>query len=101
VIEMATANPSRAMPFPELIGTLRPGAAGDAVVLALREGDFRLRDSRGVERFARQKIEPVQIVRAGRVYDPQSWHGPFGHEHLTVDHLDKRGEHTYGGSSWL
>ena len=86
VIAKVTAVPSRAMPFPERIGTLAPGAVGDVVVLAVREGEFAFRDTRGVERLGAQKLEPVAIVRGGRLYEPATWHGPYGHSHLAAEH---------------
>jgi dihydroorotase len=86
VIAMVTAMPSRAMPFPERIGTLARGAVGDVVVLAVREGEFAFLDSRGVERVGSQKLEPVVVVRGGRVYEPTTWRGPYGHTHISGDH---------------
>jgi hypothetical protein len=67
---MATAAPACALSLPDPIGTLAVGAAGDAVVLALRGGDFTFRDARRVDRIGNQKLEPVAVVRAGRIYKP-------------------------------
>jgi dihydroorotase len=82
---MATAAPARALPLPESVGTLAVGAAGDAVVLALREGTFTFRDGAGEERTGNRKLEPAAVVRAGRVYDAAAWRGPRGHD---VDRLE-------------
>ena len=50
------------------VGTLEKGAYGDAVVFELRDGDFRLEDSRGVVRTGRRNLVPVTVVKGGRVY---------------------------------
>ena len=50
------------------IGTLRPGAWGDAVVFELREGTYNLADSGGQVRTGTRSLEPVTVVKAGRVY---------------------------------
>jgi dihydroorotase len=85
VLEMATAAPARALPLPEPVGTLAVGAAGDAVVLALREGTFTFRDGAAEERTGHQKIEPVAVVRAGRTYDA-AWRGPGRHSVHRLEH---------------
>ncbi|MBN1402279.1 MAG: amidohydrolase family protein, partial [Anaerolineae bacterium] len=51
------------------IGTLRPGACGDAVVFELEEGCFELVDSAGQVRIGRKRLEPALVVRAGSIYD--------------------------------
>jgi predicted amidohydrolase len=50
------------------IGTLSPGAHGDAVVLDLQEGAFDFQDSRGVARMGNLRLEPVTVVKAGRLH---------------------------------
>ena len=50
------------------VGTLAVGAWGDAVVFELREGAFELVDARGQSRIGTQKLEPIVVVKSGRVY---------------------------------
>jgi len=50
------------------LGTLAPGAVGDAVVFELREGQFDFRDAPGETRTGSRKLEPVTVVKGGRVY---------------------------------
>ena len=56
------------------IGTLAPGAWGDAVVFELRTGEFRLEDSQGVVRTGQRALEPVTVVKAGRIYRASHGH---------------------------
>ena len=49
------------------IGTLAPGAWGDAVIFELHEGQFHLMDSDGGVRIGREKLVPVTVVKSGRV----------------------------------
>lgn len=50
------------------LGTLATGAIGDAVIFELREGQYEFRDAPGEIRTGRQKLEPVTVVKDGRVY---------------------------------
>jgi dihydroorotase len=61
-----TATPAAVIGMANEIGTLRPGAWGDAVVLDLQPGVFDLRDSSGESRPGTARLEPVAVVRAGR-----------------------------------
>lgn len=68
VIRAATQNPAKALRRNEL-GTLRPGAAGDAAVLELREGRFQHTDVTG-------EILPADnhLFNAGVVIGGRWWH---------------------------
>jgi dihydroorotase len=48
------------------LGTLVPGAEGDAVVLEMEEGDFPFVDSRWVERRGTSRLAVRNVVKAGR-----------------------------------
>jgi dihydroorotase len=63
-----TAVPAQVIHLEEKIGTLKPGAWGDAVVFELREGAFQLVDAHGQARTGRQHLVPVAVVKGGRVY---------------------------------
>ena len=50
------------------VGTLVTGAWGDAVIFEMREGEFQLVDARGKAKTCRQKLEPIVVIKAGKVY---------------------------------
>ena len=55
VIHAATERPANALQRPDL-GTLKPGSAGDATLLALEEGQFAYRDSTNAELSGRLRL---------------------------------------------
>lgn len=65
-IAKVTAAPAGAILMSDKIGTLRPGAWGDAVVFELREGEFSFADCHRQFRSGRQKLIPVAVVKGGR-----------------------------------
>lgn len=66
----ATATPARVVGLAGQIGTLAPGAHGDAVVLDLQEGTFTFVDSAGDTRIGKQRLEPVAVIKAGGLVAP-------------------------------
>jgi dihydroorotase len=77
-LRKVTATPAEAIRMSGQIGTLKVGAWGDAVVFEVREGSFEFRDSDGEVRIGRQKLIPITVIRAGKVYRGQ--HGPKGRQ---------------------
>ncbi len=67
-ISRVTSVPAEVIGMKGEVGTLAKGAFGDAVVLELRIGDFRLEDSRGEVRTGMRSLVPVTVVKGGRVY---------------------------------
>ncbi len=67
-IARVTSVPADTILMPDKIGTLAPGAWGDAVLLELRTGEFMLEDSSGEVRNSAHKLIPVVVVKNGRVY---------------------------------
>ncbi|MFZ1756720.1 MAG: amidohydrolase/deacetylase family metallohydrolase [Caldilineaceae bacterium] len=67
-IAKVTAVPAQVMDMADAIGTLKAGAWGDAVVLAVEEGSFPLVDSAGVMRTGRRMLAPRAVIRQGQVY---------------------------------
>jgi dihydroorotase len=67
VIRAATERPAEAMRRPDL-GTFKPGAAGDATLLALEEGQFSYRDSTNAELIGRLRIAPRGVVIGGAMW---------------------------------
>ncbi|MDH7785546.1 dihydroorotase [Ochrobactrum sp. 19YEA23] len=68
VIAASTINPAFAVQRPEL-GTLKPGAVGDASILDLRDGSFPLEDVRGEVVTASQRLFAAGLVIGGREVD--------------------------------
>ena len=81
VIAKITAVPAQVIHYANRIGTLVPGAWGDATLLALETGAFPLLDSHGVARTGRQRLVPVGAVRGGAVYHAQAVSAPHAHHH--------------------
>lgn len=75
-ISRVTSVPSSIIGMEGEVGTLAKGAFGDAVVFELREGDFRLEDSRGEVRTGKRNLVPVTVVKGGRVYTSRGRTGP-------------------------
>ncbi|MCC6168873.1 MAG: amidohydrolase/deacetylase family metallohydrolase [Caldilineaceae bacterium] len=65
-----TAVPAQVIGQAGQLGTLRPGAWGDAVVLDVETGEFPLVDSTGVMQIGHRRIVPRTVVRGGKVYQP-------------------------------
>jgi dihydroorotase len=70
VIRASTAAPAAALGRSD-IGRLEIGAAGDATVLELAEGDFEYRDVLGEIRSGRRRLEVKGLVVGGK-----GWPGP-------------------------
>jgi dihydroorotase len=68
VVRAATAAPAAAMRRAD-IGTLAPGAVGDAVLLEIARGPVLYRDSVGGELRDDRRLVPRGIVLAGRWWD--------------------------------
>ena len=68
VLAKVTAVPARTVHMENEIGTLAPGAWGDAVVFELRRGQFSLADSSGESRTGSQCLEPLTVVKSGKIY---------------------------------
>jgi dihydroorotase len=65
-----TSVPAQIVKMSGQVGTLGPGAHGDAVVFDLEEGHFELMDSYGDVRTATQRLVPQTVVKGGAVYEP-------------------------------
>jgi dihydroorotase len=65
-----TAVPAQVIGHAGELGTLQPGAWGDAVVFDLETGEFPLVDSAGVTQVGRRRIVPRTVVRGGVLYQP-------------------------------
>jgi dihydroorotase len=66
VVRRVTSTPAEVLGMPEEIGTLKPGAYADIVVLELQEGEFELTDTFGITETGHYHLEPCYIFRGGR-----------------------------------
>jgi dihydroorotase len=69
VIRASTQNAALALSRPEL-GSLRPGAAGDAAVLSIDEGKFDYVDTVGEKLSGERKINVRGVVLGGKWWHP-------------------------------
>jgi dihydroorotase len=70
VVSCSTINAALALKRPE-IGTLKPGSAGDATILSVKEGKFDYVDVVGEVMTGRQRIVSEGVVVAGRWWHPK------------------------------
>ena len=70
VLARATQRPAEILAPRTGLGTLRPGAAADVVLLKLEEGEFEFHDSLDAKRTGQRRLVPTTTVRAGQVVTP-------------------------------
>lgn len=70
VIARSTVEPARALKRPEL-GSLKPGSAGDATILSVKEGSFDYVDVTGEVLNGDRRILSEGVVIGGRWWHPQ------------------------------
>ena len=70
VIALSTHSTAQVLGAAETLGTLRPGAEGDVILMRLEDGDFTFTDSVGVSVQGRQRLAYVMTVKGGMVYRP-------------------------------
>ena len=69
-----TSIPAETILMPGQVGTLAVDAWGDAVIFELREGEFQLVDAHDQVRVGKQILEPVVVVKGGKVYRQRRTH---------------------------
>lgn len=69
VIAKITRIPANFLGLLGTIGTLKTGAIADLVVLTKEIGDFVLEDSYGKKENTNQKLNPIMIMKGGRIVD--------------------------------
>jgi dihydroorotase len=69
VVRAVTATPARLLRRPDL-GSLAPGAVGDATVLAIEEGSFEAVDATGASRLLPRRFALRAVVLGGRLWHP-------------------------------
>jgi dihydroorotase len=70
VIAQSTVNAAMALRRPEL-GSLKPGSAGDATLISVREGKFDYEDAVGEHLIGDRKIVSEGVVIGGHWWHPQ------------------------------
>jgi dihydroorotase len=70
VIAASTVNAAKALQREEL-GTLKPGAVGDATILSVREGEFDYVDVKGEHLIGEKRIVSDGVVVAGQWWHPR------------------------------
>ena len=73
VIRLSTSATAKTIGHADEIGTLKPGAEGDATVMRVSEGKFTFVDSLGATVEGSQKLEHVATIRDGKLYKPYLW----------------------------
>jgi dihydroorotase len=68
VLAKTTSVPSRLLGLDDRLGAIREGFLADITIFRLAEGDFEFEDSMKMKVAGRQKLEPVAVIRRGRIY---------------------------------
>ncbi len=72
VVTLTTTAPARVIGHDRLLGTLRPGSAGDVTLLALQEEAVTFEDTVGERVSGTRRLVPAGAVRAGRWVPPKT-----------------------------
>ena len=78
VVEMATANPARALGMEDSLGSLAVGREADISVLESVTGDWVFRDTAGESLNGDTALVPVVTVKSGEVFSPDWGPRPWG-----------------------
>jgi dihydroorotase len=73
VVRLSTSATAQVMGHDDEIGTLKPGATGDATVMRIAEGKFTFVDSLDATVEGTRKLEHVATIKSGRLYQPYLW----------------------------
>jgi dihydroorotase len=68
VLAKATSVPAGLLGLADRLGSLREGFLADIAIFRLAEGEFEFEDSMKQRVIGRQKLEPVAVIRRGRIY---------------------------------
>ena len=80
-VSKVTQVPAGVIGMAGQIGTLTPGAYGDAAVFRLEEKKIELVDSSRQTRIADKRLVPVAVIKGGRVYDGKRHWRHHWHRH--------------------
>ena len=68
VLSKTTTTPAHLLGVSEQLGSLREGSIADIAVLRLTTGEFEFEDSMKQTRLGRRKLEPVAVIRGGKLW---------------------------------
>lgn len=71
VLARTTSVPARLLGLSDRLGSLKEGYLSDITVFKITEGDFEFEDSMSVRVPGRERLEPVAVIRSGKVYRSQ------------------------------
>ena len=71
VLARTTRTPADLLGLSTHLGAVREGMLADLAVFRLASGDFEFEDSMGERVHGRAKLEPVAVVKGGRIYRSQ------------------------------
>lgn len=73
VVQKVTEDPARILGVGDWLGTLKVGAAADAVISELENGQFTFMDSFGDKETGTKRFIPRVVIRGGEPYLAGSW----------------------------
>jgi dihydroorotase len=80
VLAKATTTPAALLGLSDCVGSLREGFVADVAVFKISRGDFEFEDSLKQKVHGEQRLEPLAVIRGGRVYRSQLRLGrKYGH----------------------
>jgi dihydroorotase len=71
VLSKTTCVPARILGLSDRLGSLREGFLADIAIFKLSRGEFEFKDSMKEKVHGDQRLEPVTVIRQGRVYQSQ------------------------------
>lgn len=71
VVAKTTVVPAGLLGLADRLGSVHEGFLADLAVFKLAEGEFEFEDSTKKKVLGRQKLEPVAVIRRGRIYRSQ------------------------------
>jgi dihydroorotase len=82
VLAKTTSVPASLLGLADQLGAIREGFLADITIFTLAEGEFQFEDSMKQQLVGRQKLEPVAVIRRGRIYRSDLHvHRPIGHRY--------------------
>lgn len=83
VLRKVTVRPAETIGMSDRLGTLRAGAHADVTLLREAPGEWPLTDAHGKTEYGRVRLEPVAVVRAGKVHpcQPAVYQAPHSQAH--------------------